>query len=101
MAALEQIDGLRKQNKDLLKKLKKQTEKLHKLTLSWRDEEDQSHRSVYEAFNVPRRAPLTERNGARAARASLSSPTAENNVQISGQNIKLLIPINDYVWGVV
>jgi len=97
MAALEQIDGLRKQNKDLLKKLKKQTEKLHKLTLSWPDEEDQSHRSVDKAFNVeivPRRAPLTERNGARAARAS-SSFSSQKTVKISGQNIKLLIPINN------
>ncbi|CAM4731494.1 unnamed protein product [Leuciscus chuanchicus] len=87
MAALEQIDGLRKQNKDLLKKLKKQTEKLHKLTLSWPDEEDQSHRSVNEAFNVgivPSRAPLTERNGARAARAS---PTAEKTGQISDEQL--------------
>ncbi|XP_056111273.1 uncharacterized protein miip [Rhinichthys klamathensis goyatoka] len=90
MAALEQIDGLRKQNKDLLKKLKKQTEKLHKLTLSWPDGEDQSHRTVYEAFNVgivPRRAPLTERNGAREARASPSSPTAEKTVKISDEQL--------------
>lgn len=87
MAALEQIDALRKQNKDLLKKLKKQTEKLHQLTLSWTDEEDQSHRSVYEAFTVgivPRRAPLTERNGARA---SPSSPSAVKTVIISDEQL--------------
>ncbi|KAK7127436.1 hypothetical protein R3I93_020121 [Phoxinus phoxinus] len=86
MAALEQIDALRKQNKDLLKKLKKQTKKLHQLTLSWPDEEDQSHRCVYEAFTVgivPRRAPLTERN---RARASPSSPT-EDTVIISDEQL--------------
>ncbi|XP_077060237.1 migration and invasion inhibitory protein [Siphateles boraxobius] len=90
MAALEQIDALRKQNKDLLKKLTKQSEKLHQLTLSWPDEEEQSHRSVYEAFTVgivPRRAPLTERNGARAARASPSSPTTVKTVIISDEQL--------------
>lgn len=83
MAELEQIDALRKQNKDLLKKLKKQTEKLHQLTLTWPDEE-------HEALTVgslPPRAPLTEINGARAARASPSPPTAEKTIKTSDEQL--------------
>lgn len=105
MAELKQIDALRKQNKDLLKKLKKQTEKLHQLTLSWPDEKDKSQRSEYEAFTVES-VFLTERNGAQSprvgrpsmARASPSSPTAVKTINISGQNIKLPIPLNDDVF---
>ncbi|ROI16355.1 Migration and invasion-inhibitory protein [Anabarilius grahami] len=83
MAALEQIDALRKQNKDLLKNLKKQTEKLHQLTLSWPDEKDKSRRSEYEAFTVGS-VFLTERNGAQP---SPSSPTALKTIKISDEHV--------------
>ncbi|XP_051957868.1 uncharacterized protein miip isoform X2 [Xyrauchen texanus] len=76
MAALEQLDGLRKRNKDLLEKLQKQTEKLNQLTLSRPDEGAKRQNSVCETFtggSDQRRAPLTERNGdVTAARASLA-----------------------------
>lgn len=93
MAALEQIDALRKQNKDLLKNLKKQSEKLHQLTLSWPDEKDKSHRSEYEAFTVGS-VFLTERNGAEPLP---SSPTALKTIKISGQNIKCLLRYVQYM----
>ncbi|KAK9966848.1 hypothetical protein ABG768_003936 [Culter alburnus] len=83
MAALEQIDALRKQNKDLLKNLKKQSEKLHQLTLSWPDEKDKSHRSEYEAFTVGS-VFLTERNGAEPLP---SSPTALKTIKISDEQV--------------
>ncbi|XP_051769265.1 migration and invasion-inhibitory protein [Ctenopharyngodon idella] len=94
MAELKQIDALRKQNKDLLKKLKKQTEKLHQLTPSWPDEKDKSQRSEYEAFTVES-VFLTERNGAQSprvgrpsmARASPSSPTAVKTINISDEQL--------------
>ncbi|XP_052465235.1 migration and invasion-inhibitory protein isoform X1 [Carassius gibelio] len=76
MDAFEQIDALRKRNKDLLHKLEKQSEQLHQLTLSCPDKVDEKHSSVYEAFIAeggPHRAPLTERNGAHPPRASLST----------------------------
>ncbi|XP_067287252.1 migration and invasion-inhibitory protein isoform X2 [Pseudorasbora parva] len=82
MAAVEQIDSLRKRNKDLLRKLKKQTEKLHQLTLSWPKDE-------YEAFtagSLPPRSPLTEINGARATRA-LPSPIAEQTIKTSDKQL--------------
>ncbi|KAL0180717.1 hypothetical protein M9458_023123, partial [Cirrhinus mrigala] len=78
MAEFGQIDALRKQNKDLLDKLKKQSEKLRQLTLSCPNKVDKSQISVYESLtaeSVPCRAPLTERNGAQPQRASLSAPS--------------------------
>ncbi|XP_016296964.1 migration and invasion-inhibitory protein-like [Sinocyclocheilus anshuiensis] len=77
MAAFEQIDALRKQNKSFLHKLKKQTEQLRQLTLSCPDKVDEKHSSVYEAFiaeSGPHRAPLTLRNRAQPPRASLTTP---------------------------
>lgn len=94
MAALQQIDALRKQNKDLLNNLKKQTEKLHQLTLSWPDEKDKSCRSEYDEFTVGS-VFLTERNGAQP---SPSSPTALKTIKTSGQNIKLRIPLKHDVF---
>uniref|UniRef100_A0A8C1IJW3 Migration and invasion inhibitory protein n=1 Tax=Cyprinus carpio TaxID=7962 RepID=A0A8C1IJW3_CYPCA len=92
MAAFEQIDALRKQNKYFLRKLKKQTEQLRQLTLSCPDKVDETHSSVYEAFiaeSGPHRAPLTERNGAQPPRASLSTAaTTTKTPKTPGQSVK-------------
>lgn len=82
MAELEQVEALRRQNKHLLEKLKKQAEKLHELKLSRPNEEVAGQSSVCEAFTGSsgrRGAPLAERNGdptvtGRAGRASLYKP---------------------------
>ncbi len=94
MAEFTQIDALRKQNKYLLDKLEKQTDKLRQMTLSCPDKGDKSHSSGY-GESGPYRAPLTERNGAQPPRAgaSLSTPkTAAKTVKKSGQNIQIKAP---------
>ncbi|XP_043107390.1 migration and invasion-inhibitory protein [Puntigrus tetrazona] len=71
MAAFKQIDSLRKRNKYLLDKLEKQSDKLRQLTLSCPDKVDKCHSLIY-GDSGPRRAPLTERNGAHPPRAGAS-----------------------------
>lgn len=92
MAAFEQIDALRKQNKYFLRKLKKQSEQLRQLTLSCPDKVDETHSSVYEAFiaeSGPHRAPLTERNGVQPPRASLSTAAKTTKTpKTPGQSVK-------------
>ncbi|XP_073682408.1 uncharacterized protein miip [Garra rufa] len=83
MAEFGQVDALRKQNKDLLDKLKKQREQLRQLTLLRPDKVDISHRSVNKAFtgeSGPHRAPLTERNGEQPQRVSLSTTVKTFNI---------------------
>ncbi|KAK2874837.1 hypothetical protein QQF64_003050 [Cirrhinus molitorella] len=91
MAEFEQVDALRKQNRDLLDKLKKQSEQLRRLTVSCPDKVDKSYRSVYEAFTterVQRRTPLTERNRTQPRRASPSTTvTAAKTVKIPDEQL--------------
>lgn len=87
MAEFTQINALRKQNKYLLDKLEKQTDKLRQVTLSCPDKGGKSHSSGY-GERGPHRAPLTERNGAHppSAGASLSTPkTAAKTVKKSDE----------------
>ncbi len=99
MAEFTQIDALRKQNKYLLDKLEKQTDKLRQLTLSCPDNGHKCHSSGY-GESGPHRAPLTERNGAPPpprAGASPSTPnTAAKPVNKPGQNI--LIKVFKYIY---
>lgn len=80
MAELEQLEALRRQNKDLLEKLKKQAEKLHELKLSLPDDEAARQSSVFEAFigsNGQCLAPLTERNGEKVAAAGCAAESVK------------------------
>ncbi|XP_073732450.1 migration and invasion-inhibitory protein [Misgurnus anguillicaudatus] len=82
MAELEQLEALRRQNKDLLEKLKKQAEKLHELKLSRPDEEVGRQSSVCEAFNGSNvsgqcLAPLTERNGEKVTAAGRAAESVK------------------------
>ncbi|XP_689123.2 migration and invasion-inhibitory protein isoform X2 [Danio rerio] len=84
MAALEELDALRKKNRDLLEKLKKQSEKLHQMIISDSQEVDRNLSSVCEGFTL-NRAPLKEKNGEQPPRASAS--TARKTIQICDEQL--------------
>ncbi|XP_056324322.1 migration and invasion-inhibitory protein [Danio aesculapii] len=81
MAALNKLDALRKKNRDLLEKLKKQSEKLHQMIISDSQEEDRNLSSVCELFT----APLKEKNGEQPPLASAS--TAWKTIQTSDEQL--------------
>ncbi|TRY76146.1 hypothetical protein DNTS_031478 [Danionella cerebrum] len=83
MAALGHIEALRKKNRDLLNKLRKQTEKLQQITFVLPYHEDGSQKSeLSEVFTVGSdegRGSLTERSGQQLSNVNVKASTSHNS----------------------